>query len=360
MNKKMKGVSLLTASIASSFAMANYVIVVSENYETVTGYEDTVTSEWLDVGSASCSNDIETSDKYYGESFQQTETCNQNQERTVEKYFVDHEGNRTLKSTDKESKVVTTSTTNPTTGTHLEASCKDVLSNGYSKGTGNYVIQQSGNPTVYCDMTRNGGGWMRVVNHNWYENKTAPNSQFDSTNGKTIHNTSNVTETLPDAFWVKDWAGSAGSTGQRWVSIDATPIHAWTESMIDFDGLGYRSLDGWAPSSGLSSNVNGQYLDGFSVTYGNSGSRKHLHSFAIGHKTYTSYLNTHLSWIGSDYSYGEQSIRNISANSHQMVVNGLKKSAKTLGRDMISLRLMADQHYADETIGFRKYIVWVR
>jgi len=133
--------------------------------------------------------------------------------------------------------------------------------------------------------------------------------------------------------------------------------------MVDFEGMAFRSLDGWHPagaSYGNSGDINSQYLDGFSLTYGDIGSAKHLHSFAVGHNTDSDKLNNFLSWMNNDYTYIYQGSY-FESNTAKLTENALlKKPNKSKSLEKISLRFMADQAVSDETIGFRKYILWVR
>lgn len=359
---KIKKSIITLAIIASVSSMASYVTLIKDTYSIGKSSELTIVNDWVDVGLEYCQNDKETSDIYYNISFEQKETCNQDQERTIDVYDLKYNGEKTLISSTKETRTnLISENTTTKVGTHLEQTCKGILDNGFSFGNGTYAINQTGTPNVFCDMSRNGGGWMRVVNYNWYENKTTPSSQFQSTTGRIIVDTSSTSRKLPDGFWVQDWTASAASTGQRWKEINTTPIHAWSEAMVDFEGLGFRSLDGWHPSNAFTGDVNAQYMDGFSLTYGNAGSRKHLYSFAIGYGTDATPKANNLSWLDSNhFTYGAQGTTTLNDITHQIIKNGLKLDLKTIGKENISLRFMADQHVNDETIGFRKYILWVR
>ena len=198
---------------------------------------------------------------------------------------------------------------------------------------------------------------MRVANYDWYSNKTAPNSSFDSTSGKSIRDTQGVDRLLIDAFWVKGWLQPAGTTGQRWASVDIQPLYDWTDAIIEFEALAFRSLDGYHPSINLSTNVQGQYIDGFSFTFGENNSRTHIYSVPVGHGTDTAVKEANLGWLKeSELSYMFQTDQELGYTYNAMEEFIINYSGKSPSKDMLSMRLMADQHYEDETIGFRNLL----
>jgi len=192
MKKTILG-TLISMSCFSVLASGEFTIIIDKkNNEYINATTIKETTDWSTI-STSCVFDKETSEIYHGISFQQEETCTEKQEReiiTITKYpdGTQKEISRIKEIQDKEFPSVI----NTKVGTHLESTCKDILDNGFSIGDNNYVISQSGNPTVFCDMTRNDGGWMRVVNHDWYSNKTAPNNQFQVTTNRIIKDYGNI------------------------------------------------------------------------------------------------------------------------------------------------------------------------
>lgn len=361
--KKTFLISLLSLNVSLAMASGEFTVLISkENNSYVHAKTINETTEWLTI-SSNCEKDKTEDQYYFGVAFEQTETCIDSQERFAikKKVYPDGKEEELSRVVEKREHVVSVNKTD-LTGVHLESTCKDILDNGFSYGDGNYSINQDDTPIVYCDMNRNGGGWMRVLNHDWYLDKSVPNSQFQVTTNRSITATNGVVTSLPDAFWVNDFQSNVDPTIGQWKTISATPIYNWTETMVDFEGLGFRSLDGWHPSSytGLG-DINKQYFDGFSLTYGDIGNTKHIHSFTIGHNNDQEVKDTYLAWLKeSDFTYQYQG-NYFESNTAKVSASGLLKTLdKSSGKEPIYLRFMADQSYQDESIGFRKYILWVR
>lgn len=353
--KKTKGLTLLSMSIASSFAMANYVIVVSEDYDAVKGYDDVVVGEWTDKGSKSCSNDIEQSEKYYGKTFTQTETCNQDQERTKETYYVDHNGNRTLKETEVETKILVTNTTTTPQGTHVENDCEDILSNGYSLGSDYYRVGFN-NTDVYCDMVNNGGGWMRLTNYDFAENPNNTPPGLVKTVNRTLTKYTGHPYTLRDG-WYRPDVISPSSSSFIWKEVDApTNGFAWTQARIEITPLFEITPDSYnlPPTSRDSTTVNGQFVDGISVTYGNQGSRKSIKSLS---RTTSGLTRSGLEWLVNSGDYIVSDNPDGSGSQLPQTFLSRKVSPTT---EKISARLMLNQDYTDEKVGITKFKVWVK
>lgn len=161
---------LITSIIAMPlyvFASQYVTIVSKENKYIMGGTEKVEYTPWINEGSSYCNTNIEAEDLYYGESAQQTETCNQDQKRTKNVYYISTDGTKTLRSSEEETQTILLSSNIQTiTGTHLESDCNNILQNGYSNGTGLYYIKPLSNEfEVYCDMSSDEGGWTRLV-HN--------------------------------------------------------------------------------------------------------------------------------------------------------------------------------------------------
>lgn len=357
-------ITIIASSLSTALYANNFNVVISKEQNFFeTGKIETIVGEWLNVGTPSCVNDIEEYEIYFNVSFNQKETCAQNQEQTITTKKILSDGSEVIIDVNKKTKTEKTESTTVQIGSHLESTCKDIKSFEATLSDGEYTILQSGNPTVYCDMTRNGGGWMRVVSYNWHIDSDLKPSNLQKTVNKNILY-SGYNYPVADGWWVSPW-GAQNPNTVRWVEVNAQPLYAWTETMIDFEGLGFKSLDEFynVHNTGISdqNSVNGQYLDGYSFTYGNQGSRGHLYSIASGYLTPPddgNRLANELSWIGSDYEY-QDSENTLSNYTYNLDTTFLGKT-KTLGNEKISLRLMADQLEGDETIGIRKYILWVK
>lgn len=365
MNKKL--ISLIVSSFFTQAYSSNFNVII----ERESGYDSAKLiieeTDWVNVGSDKCSYDEEVEDHYSNEVFKQEETCVQDQEKTITTKKIKSDGTTEIVDINIVQKELISVTTNNATGIHLESTCEEVLAFDSNLEDGLYKINQSGIPTVYCDMTRNGGGWMRVVNYDWYNDKSINITGFDSTINKIVKDTSGNDYKLLDGFWVNDWTTiSTGSIG-RWKEISVKPLYNWTKSFIEFEALAFRSLDGVTivTNSMLTGNDNleSEYLDGFNFTYGETGSLKHLYSLPVGHNvSYESdTFKNQLSWLDeSEYTYHLMAT-NVTNYTYNLKFNeDILMKEKESGNEKIRLRLMADQYVNDETIGFRKYIVWIK
>lgn len=160
-------ITIMMLFSAVSFANTYNVIVSKENndFKIIKGYTDSVSETgWTDVGLPNCLVDNEPSDFYYGQSFEQTETCSQNQtnKKTTTRTYSD--GTTEIIKVEDLSRVENTETKQDLLGSHTESSCLNILNNGWSHGNDVYKLTHGFN--VYCDQTTNGGGWTLIFNHN--------------------------------------------------------------------------------------------------------------------------------------------------------------------------------------------------
>lgn len=365
MNKKI----ITTALLISGFAYSNnFLVIVNKEhneYEHDKGTTRIEISEWINYSPERCSLDLLESDFYEGVDFTQNKDCEQDQERTITTIRTYSNGKEIVENETKEYQTLESNETFNLVGTHLEDSCKLILENDYSIGSGYYKISTTDNPTVYCEMDRQGGGWMLVEKYNWYENSNNIPPNLIKTTNRTIN-----TNKMLDGWWIPDYTGP-NEGNVRWIEINAQPKASWSQSMIEFEGIGHRSLDEFynIHNNGISDRdtVNGQYLDGFSITSGNQGSRNHLYSIAVGYAPMddTGRLSTTLYWIGNNYAYKDMADSYSSEYPANVVYsrnegNEIISEIQPLSNNKVSLRLMADQAATDETIGIRKYIVWVK
>lgn len=161
--------SIAIISFGSLFA-AEYNIFISQNdnYEIVdeNGWvEETEYTDWVNNGNSfNCSYLPLASDYHNETTFNQTETCQQEQTRDKNIYLRDPDSNNeTLISTTEETQTI--SVDNILTdvyGTYASTTCLDIKNHNGDIGDGTYTINiSSGEETVYCDMTN--GGWTLLL-----------------------------------------------------------------------------------------------------------------------------------------------------------------------------------------------------
>jgi len=158
-------ISLFLLSTFSTQAAEEFKIIISSeaNDYVIGGFTDETTyGNWIEISNV-CSFDKETSEHYFNKSFVQKESCVKTEERTVVTERTYKNGTKEIIKNETETKSTTSSETNTVFGTHKEASCKNILNNGYSVGNDTYELSNGLN--VLCDQTTDGGGWTLIFNH---------------------------------------------------------------------------------------------------------------------------------------------------------------------------------------------------
>jgi hypothetical protein len=119
--------------------------------------------------------------------------------------------------------------------------------------------------------------------------------------------------------------------------------------MIDIVPLFEISMDSYRVATSLrdSTTINGQYVDGISITYGSQGARHHIHTLS---PSTTDIGRAGLEWLVSSGNHTETNGTNVTILS----------DIKPLGAEIISARLMANQDYTDEKVGIQKFKVWIK
>lgn len=158
--------SFLFLMIISGLANAKYVSIINQEFNLYNkqDYEKTVVySDWTNINSGyNCSVDIDESEVYSTIEFNQENTCDQDQTRTItttKKYKTGLEET----TTSTEVKTIKTTTNVLKIGTHLEASCREALFFDPNLSSGGYPLKLSDslNVNAYCDMSD--GGWTLVM-----------------------------------------------------------------------------------------------------------------------------------------------------------------------------------------------------
>lgn len=149
---------LILSAIAvcgTAYATENFVVLIDKktnNYEN----NSISKSEWTTTNT-NCSVDINNNDIYHGLVFNKTENCSEDQERTVTETTFDSNGNKQVVTRTETQTITLEPIATSETGTHLEASCENILSNGYANTDGYYKLDRgSKQPDVFCDMTEGG------------------------------------------------------------------------------------------------------------------------------------------------------------------------------------------------------------
>lgn len=164
---------MLIAVTLNVYASDYKVIISSDsvNYDVdvfTDRFEETI---WKDITIADCNFDKIESDIYFNKSYNQTETCVKDQEKTITKIRTYSNGHEQIVSEETIYQEVIETNSKNITGTHLEGTCNNILSFDPSLPSDNYTIQTAqGNYEVYCNMTVSNGGWMLVMTDSYGEN----------------------------------------------------------------------------------------------------------------------------------------------------------------------------------------------
>ena len=266
---------------------------------------------------------------------------------------------------------------------HLPASsCKEILELAPDSPSGLYWIRGTDNRSqhMYCDMERScngvGGGWMRVASINM----TDPSSTCPS-GLKTI--------------WVGSHRLCAMDINGGGCSSAVLPVEGVQYSRVCGKIIGYqqKTPDGFSPYiNGGQTTIDSHYVDGISLTHGNS-PRKHIWTFVAALHEYNSHrdlvcpcTNTRNNpppavppFVGQDYFcdtgsenhyqhifYGDDPLWDgagcgqfstcCSLNSPQWFL----KEVSPPTSDDIEMRLCADQDRWDEDITFETLEIYIQ
>jgi len=321
-----------------------------------TGSQRTEYTNWLDSGVHYSCNTFSplVSTAYTGTNLIQNRNCSQDQERTKTVYDIWADNSETISSTNIETQVLNENEAQNTTGTLVLSTCNDILTNGHSRGDDTYRISFNGGMDVTCDMTRNGGGWTQITNYNFAENPDNIPPNLIKTVNRTITAYHGGQHTFTNGWYPLDNVPLDGN-GFNWTEVIApTNGMPWTQTMIDLHSSFEISIDGFNVVNAArdSETVNGQYLDGASLTYGNDGARTHL--FSSSNRD----LNVaRLTWLNITDSnvfndYGQL--------SNMTGLNAFVSGVKPSGSENISVRLMANQPLPDEIVGLQQFTVWIK
>jgi hypothetical protein len=236
------------------------------------------------------------------------------------------------------------------TPTPKPKNCLEILSRNVGAPSGEYTVYNHGeSETVMCDMATNGGGWTRLSNEQFVEDQTVPENSGLIIKESFITTNTNYTGAAP-AGWYTMFPGTANG-GYQWKSFmineDKVP---YTEVKMEVKLNFLWSVDSFSNTHGNAKErtiVEGQYMDGISVTQESEEGSLHLFSFTSTESTLPA-LDVRRSFIGSDYKVGPT------------INTTVTKKLTETSTDPIKVRIMLDQSWYDESIGIEKFVVWVR
>ncbi len=145
--------------------------------------------------------------------------------------------------------------------------CSTILAAESTSTTGTYWIDPAGAGAfqVECDMDTSGGGWTRIVTHDFSADTCPGDWAAHGSEPLCYRNTS---------------AGGGEAKSASFPTLGVT----WSEVLGSIRARQYHSMDAFGQSRSGSS-VEDLYVDGISVTAGVPGSRDHLFSFGVGIST---------------------------------------------------------------------------
>jgi hypothetical protein len=224
------------------------------------------------------------------------------------------------------------------------ASCADILADDPGAASGSYWIDPDGDGSgveVSCEMSLDGGGWTVLADWDFAS---------DSCPGAWVQHTS---EGL--------CYGNLSSGGQLSATIDAMAL-SWSEVLVDACMRQYRTDDAFQRASSTTYTLEGDYVDGMSLTHGSAGARQHLFTWAIGSRLTTSAYScpdaggsSPPSFVGSDWDCdsGNKSGSPTSIWYTDRLFEGDQQhlTLSSSSSDDLEARIIFDQPHADEDIG---------
>jgi hypothetical protein len=224
-------------------------------------------------------------------------------------------------------------------------SCKEILQNQPDAQTGTYAIKApDGNlKSVTCDMVTNGGGWMMVSNYDFSKDRTPPAGSGLVT--KDPFTSTSYPGTAP-AGWYPQFNFSAGVPQNKTLYFNNDRF-TFTDIRMEVKLTMLWSTDSFGNThAGIPNrmSIEDQYVDGYSFTYGEPGSRKHLWTATVSGSAPSDQRAT---FLKTDIIGGTNIDKTVS-----------KTVPST--NERIETRIMLDQSWNDENIGMHKLNIWIR
>ena len=163
MKKSILGI-IISTTFVSSYSNDFKIIITSDDVEYIqeTPISNNVTyTEWKKQSESNCVFSPLESKIYSGKTFTQDKTCDIVEIRT-KTTTINYKSGKVVSENELESRSTEETLQLSKTGTHLESSCKDILSFD-SSFSGQDGLYQASDEPLYCDMTREGGGWTFIA-----------------------------------------------------------------------------------------------------------------------------------------------------------------------------------------------------
>ena len=230
------------------------------------------------------------------------------------------------------------------TNTTIYRSCLETVTNKPSSPDGIYPIKLADGSVknMNCDMTN--GGWTMVTNYDFSKDRTPPAGSSFVAKDELV--SASYPAVAPEG-WYTTFTTLSNGKMQYTNFFSNTEGITYSNVKVDMKVNFIWTADSFGNTHGSPPNrmsLDGQYVDGISVTTGAEGSRKHILT-----ATWSANLPTdeRADFIKGDFVSG-------------ITINKAVTKTVPTTNEKIETRVMLDQWWQDENIGIQKYNVWVK
>ena len=211
-------------------------------------------------------------------------------------------------------------------------SCQHRLDVDPSTVSGTYTLYPDGqNPVIINCVIRSDGGWMEILDAD-YSQDSCP-GEWVSTDGQYCARASSDTDLMGSAVF--DVFG-----------------FAWQEVEVTLEAFATDTMDAWGNLVYNGPSIEGTYVDGISLSYGNAGAREHIFTYGIAH-----YNSTYCPSFGQSNSIEPQSSLGTNWVCDTDMGTGILFTGESYQSDIgipvyddIEVRLMSDQEVGNENV----------